>query len=316
MGSYKKYYKQEKNPVYQTKFMLSNGSATTDKKSISEHFNDFFINVGPNLAKSIPCVNKMPMTYLNNAIQETILEPVTLEEIKAIVSSLKNNATGFDEINAECLKMSMAFVANPLVYICNMFLSEGVFPTQLKIANVVPLYKCDDPMLFNHYRPVSLLCTLSKVFKKVMYNRLIKFLEKFSILYEYQFGFSRKRSTNLALITLIDKSTQATENGEYVIGAFLDFSKAFDTVNHEILLDKLYHYGVRGCAYKWFSSYLTDRQQFVTYNGMKSQNQVIKCGVPHGSILGPLSFLIYINDLATVCKIDFLYCLPMTVIYW
>ena len=187
-----------------------------------------------------------------------------------------------------------------------MSLSEGVFPTQLKFANVVPLYKCDDPMLFNHYRPVSLLCTLSKVFEKVMYNRLIKFLEKLSILYEYQFGFRRKRSTHLALITLIDKLTQAIEKGEYVIGGFLDFSKAFDSVNHEILLDKLYHYGVRGYAHKWFSSYLTDRQQFVTYDGMKSQNQVIKCGVPQRSILGPLLFLMYINDLGTVCKNTFL----------
>ena len=211
--------------------------------------------------------------------------------------------------------MSLSVIGNPLVYICNMSLSEGVFPTQLKIADVVPLYKCDDPMIFNHYRPVS-LCTLSKVFEKVMYNRLIKFLEKFSILYEYQFRFRRKRSTHLALITLVDKLTQAVENGEYVIGVFLDFPKAFDTVNHEILLDKLYHYGVRGCAQKWFNSYLTDRQQFVTYNGMKSRNQIIKCGVPQGSILGPLLFVIYINDLVKVCKkIHFLYCLLITVIY-
>ena len=203
-GDIKNIINKKKNPVQQTKFKLSNRSTTTDKKSISEHFNDFFVNIGPNLAKSIPHVNKKPMAYLDDAIQETnFIEPVTFDEIKTIVSSLKNNATGFDEINAEYLKMSLSVIGNPLVYICNMSLSEGVFPTQLKIADVVPLYKCDDPMIFNHYMPVS-LCTLSKVFEKVMYNRLIKFLGKFSILYEYQFRFRRKRSTHLALITLVD----------------------------------------------------------------------------------------------------------------
>ena len=276
------------------------------KMSISEHFNDFFINIGPNLAKLIPHVKKVPMAYMGDVVQVTIfLEPVTCDEISTIVSNLENNATGFDEISAVYLKMSLSSIASPLVYICNMSLSEGVFPTQLKMANVVPLYKCVDPMMFNHYRPVSLLCTLSKVFEKVMYNRLIKFLQKFSVLYEYQFGFRRKRSTHLALITLIDQLTQAIENGEYVIGVFLDFSKAFDTVDHKILLDKLYHYGVRGCAHKWFTSYLTGREQFVTYNGVKSHNQFIKCGVPQGSILGPLLFLLYINDLASVCQYTF-----------
>ena len=305
-GIIKDIINKNKNPVHRTKFKLSNGSVTTDKMSVSEHFNDFFINIGPNLAKSIPHVKRMPMSYLGDALQETIfLEPVTCDEINSIVSNLKNNATGSDDISAVYLKMSLPSIANPLVYICNMSISEGVFPTQLKMANVVPLYKCDDPMMFNHYRPVSLLCTLSKVFEKIMYNRLINFLDKFSILYEYQFGFRRKRSTHMALISLIDKLTQAIENGEYVIGVFLDFSKAFDTVDHKILLDKLYHYGVRGCAHKWFISYLTDRQQFVTYNGVKSRNQLIKCGVPQGSILGPLLFLIYINDLASVCECTF-----------
>ena len=138
-----------------------------------------------------------------------------------------------------------------------------------------------------------------------MNNRLINFLDKFSILNEYQFGFSRKRFTHMALISLIDILTQAVENGEYVIGVFLDFSKAFYTVDHKILLDKLYHYGVRGFAHKWFSSYLTDRQQFVTYNGVQSRNQLIKCGVPEGAILDPLMFLMYINDLASVCQCTF-----------
>ena len=220
-GIIKDIINKNKNPVHRTKFKLSNGSITTDKMSVSELFNDYFINIGPNLAKSIPHVKRMPMSYLGDALQETIfLELVTCEEINSIVCNLKNNATGSDDISAIYLKMSLPSIANPLVYICNMSLSEGVFPTQLKMANVVPLYKCDDPMMFNHYRPISLLCTLSKVFEKIMYNRLIKFLDKFSILYEYQFGFRRKRSTHMALISLIDKLTQAIENGEYVIGVF------------------------------------------------------------------------------------------------
>ena len=127
----------------------------------------------------------MPMTYMGDALKETIfLVIVRYDEINSIVSNLKNNATGSDEISAECLKMSLPSIANPLVYMCSMSLSEGVIPTQLKMANVVPLYKCDDPMMFDHYRHVSLLCTSSKVFENIMYNRLIKLLDKFSILYE------------------------------------------------------------------------------------------------------------------------------------
>ena len=124
---------KNKNPVQRTKFKLSYGSVTTDKMSVSEHFNDFFINIGPNLAKSIPHVKRMPMSYLGDALQETIfLEPVTCEEINSIVSNLKNNATGSDDISAVYLKMSLPSITNPLVYICNMSLSEGVFSTQLK----------------------------------------------------------------------------------------------------------------------------------------------------------------------------------------
>ena len=106
----------------------------------------------------------------------------------------------------------------------------------------------------------------------------------------------------MALLSFIDKVIQAIEKGEYAIGVFLDFSKAFDTVDHDILLDKLDHYGIRGCALSWFKSYLSCRTQYITYNGNESNRQMIKCGVPQGSILGPLLFRIYINDLCSVCK--------------
>ena len=140
-------------------------------------------------------------------------------------------------MNSMSLKISSEILVKPLTNICNLSLTQGIFPSQLKIANVIPLYKSDDPMLFNDYRPVSVLCVLSKVFEKIMYNRVSTFLEIFKILHENQYGFRKKSSTHLALLSFVDKVIQAIEKGEYAIGVSLDFSKAFDTVDHDILLD-------------------------------------------------------------------------------
>ena len=158
-------------------------------------------------------------------------------------------------------------------------------------------------MLVNNYRPVSILPLFSKVLERIMCNRLVSFLEKFKILYKYQFGFRAKHGTNIALNILVDKITQSLQEGNLVLGVFLDFRKAFDTVNHTILLDKLYSYGVRGAPHKWFQSYLSDRKQFVYCNDTSSNLLNITCGVPQGSILGPILFLLYINDIANVSKV-------------
>ena len=294
---------RNKKNKFQEKFKLNDGSYTTDMKIICEKFNDFFINVGPSLSKKIPNRNCSPDQFIKmKAVYSLYLEPVTESEIRELVTSLKSAAPGYDNLRSSILKLSLPFICTPLTHISNLSLQEGVFPDELKIANVIPLFKSDDPELFNNYRPVSVLCSLSKVFERIMYNRLRNFLDEYKILFLYQFGFRKSHSTYMALMTLMDNLINFLDKGEYVIGIFLDFSKAFDTVDHGILLQKLSCYGVRGDALSWFQSYLNNRYQFVTYNGVSSDKKEMKCGLPQGSILGPLLFLIYINDLSDVCK--------------
>ena len=279
----------------------------SDPNVIANSFNNFFSNIGKNLALKIPMSHNDPLKYMQNSNKNSIfINNAECEEVINIIKLLKPSTTGPDGINSNIIKNSYDYFINPLVHILNLSINQGIFPDELKLANITPIYKTGDNSLINNYRPISILSVFSKVFEKIMYNRIIKFVNKNKILYECQFGFRESYGTSLALIYLVDKLCQALNNSDFILGVCIDLSKAFDTVDHSILLRKLYYYGIRGVAYNWLKSYLSERKQCVNFENTFSNTCNISCGVPQGSILGPILFLLYVNDLALVSKVLFL----------
>ena len=160
------------------------------------------------------------------------------------------------------IKSFSAELSKPLALIFNKSMINGIVPDDLKIAKIIPIYKCDDKKIISNYRPISVLPAFSEVLERLIYNRLLDFIDKHGILSQSQYGFRKNISTAMALVELIDKISSSIEKNEYTIGIFIDLAKAFDTGNHDILLNKLYHYGVRSIPYEWFKSYLSNKKQY------------------------------------------------------
>ena len=213
----------------------------------------------------------------------------------------------WDDYPAFVAKPSIESYIEPLTCLINRSFTEGILPTELKLARVVPIYKSGDSAILSNCRPISILSFFAKIYEKLLYKYLHDFLDANTTMYKCQYGFCEKHSTQQAITSLVEKITRDT--GDRVIGVFLDLIKAFDTVSHDIILKKMYAFGIRGNAFKLLKSYLTDRTQYVIYDGVQSATLPMKCGVPQGSILGPLLFICSMND-------NILYSICMSLWWW
>ena len=222
-----------------------------------------------------------------------------------IINDLPNkSSTGFDDISMRLIKAIKTERIPALSCIFIQSLNTGIFPEKLKIAKVIPNHKKGAWNDISNYRPISLLPSISKILEKLIFKQLSTYLNEYKLLYDSQYGFRAGHSTELASIELIDRITQDLDKGKIPISIFLDLSKAFDTLDHVILLQKLNYYGIKSVELKLFQDYLQNRTQYVSYDKTNSDMYRISTGVPQGSILGHLLFIIYINDLCNASKLQ------------
>ncbi|XP_045480881.1 uncharacterized protein LOC123685270 [Harmonia axyridis] len=275
----------------------------------AEALNEYFISVGGDIQKAVrPSLNGSKVLMKNlriNTMNSMYLKPTTEEEIMILTNKLKNKHTrDFYGISVALLKQIVPHIKQPLCKMINDCFEQEIFPQELKVAVITPISKGEPIEIFSNYRPISILPAFSKLFELLLKERLVGFLESNNFIHDSQHGFRKNKSTVSAMIDLMDTIIEAYNNNEEVELACIDLSKAFDSVCHRILLDKLEYYGIRGKALNMFDSYLAKRSQVVRWNGTVSNLKEINVGVLQGSILGPILFIVFTNDLHANLKAD------------
>lgn len=283
------------------------GAITTNVKEMCECFNDFFVNVGSELAKQIP--NTSHHTHYaesercagSGSLTLDSFTATNVDEISRIIDNLDcNTSAGLDNITTKSIKCIKNLILTELTNCINQCMQTGVFPNSLKVARVSPIYKSGSKLEPGNYRPISVLPVMSKIYERVIYNRLEAHITSINFMYDKQYGFRPKSNTLSATIDLVTNIKLNIDKKQLVLGVFIDLKKAFDTVSHELLLKKLNDMGLTGAAYDMLKSYLSNRMQVVQIGKSQSSLKPINFGVPQGSILGPLLFTIYINNISKI----------------
>ena len=286
------------------KSLSVDGATISNPLAISNIFNNYFSLIAGKMKLGISFSHKHFSNFLKNRSNISFfISPTDKSEIENIISSLDSNkSVGPNSIRIKILKLLKNDISSQLSEMFNMSFSSGIFPSILKTVKVIHVHKKDSKLDFSNYRPFFHLSNVGKILEKLTYNRIYKFFSENNLIYSLQFRLRQKYSTVHALINLTESIRKNLDEGNIGCGIFVDLQKAFDTIEHDILLSKLKHYGVHGLANDWFKSYLSNRKKYVSINGYHSNLADVKFGVPQGSVLGPLLFLIYINDLNQALK--------------
>ena len=281
-------------------YLSIHNEKVTDTKVMADLFNNYFSQVGTKMASTIPDIgNSNYETYLlKNYRTRFKFEPVAEEQIKKIFQSLNSKTSyGYDGISTKLLKQLEPILCAPITLIVNQSLNTGIFPDNLKQAKIIPIFKKEDNHIIENYRPISILPSISKIIERVVHNQIYTYFTQNNIFSDSQYGFRQYHSTEHAVLEVVDRAVSELDMGSSAVAIFLDLSKAFDTLNHDILITKLHYYGIDNLELNWFKSYLNNRKQFVQINHCKSDIISSSVGIPQGSILGPLLFNIYVNDI-------------------
>lgn len=279
------------------KIELEDGTVECDPQTVADKLNNHIVNVALSdvSQNGVPSVEELGLRHLPHSF---FVSPVEESELLYIIKNLKNKkSTGYDGFSVNFIKTIAESISPVFAHICNLSFSQGVFPKMLKSSVVVPILKKDKSIKFDNIRPISLLSIFSKIIEKLMQKRLIKYLDKIKLISCNQFGFQKGKSTEDALVVFTSRIYNGFNSNERVSALFVDFKKAFDLVNHNILLSKLEAVGVRGVALDWFRSFLVGREQRVRVRDCLSAPLAVTVGVPQGSVTAATLFLIFINDL-------------------